>query len=307
MKILFKTSLALATAVVIASTPLAMAKGKKLKPGENEFSASESIQIEAIAPPIASDMDNTSFTYEKSEAAELPNLIKAEIFSQKTEQDRLLEDNASDSSRSISEVIGIQPMIYDPNYTPGCSVLPMGQYYNWTPTSGQQACVYVDVPVEAKYEFWIGNQTANAQADILINHDINANYGLSYVDQTSTTGIDDESLYLHLEAGHYYFFVPATVANGGTLHFGVRSASNVDAYEKTTGAPNYWGNDLSGEGYNITGDFNYFSATLDNSGDIDNYEYILEDGVEMVLSVEDGELTQVLFSLKFGLVESGNH
>lgn len=85
-------------------------------------------------------------------------------------------------------------MVYVAAYNPGCTVLPMGQFFSWTPGPGQQACVYVDVPVEGKYEFWIGNQTANAQADILINHDINANLGLSCVDQTTTTGTGDESL-----------------------------------------------------------------------------------------------------------------
>lgn len=107
-------------------------------------------------------------------------------------------------------------LIHKPDYNPGCTKLEINQAYNYRPNQGSQGCFYFDVPNDSRVEFFALQQTASRQVNILANHDVNANYSLSYVGETSDNDADDNFRFW-AQAGHYYMFLNDIASDNETV------------------------------------------------------------------------------------------
>lgn len=157
-----------------------------------------------------------------------------------------------------------------PNYTPGCFTFGNNQYVELPATPGASYCIYYEISQNTRSQFFQLNQANQFVTDfnIVINHDINGDYNLSFLSQSNA------SQTLHTEPGHYYAFytVPASTTTSPTVRVGVAvSPINVDAYEP---------NDSFLTGYNLSDELDWgtYTGTLDFSGDVDYFSYNAEHG-----------------------------
>lgn len=277
MKILFKTSLALAAAVMMAA----------LSGCNDSDLSSENTQSQSITDLPVSDMqlggaglnDNkldAELSSEKGEEFTMPETL-AELTAIEKNGTRSINtkevSTSLEANKLIKEMPTYSPRLYVDTYTPGCTELAVNTAYNFVPNQNRtfMPCFYFDIPQNSRAEFFAISQSASRQVDLYANHDIPANYTLTFVGSSTESDADD-NVPFWAEPGHYYYLLDEQISDGGQILIGAAVREVDDEWENIDSTPSYVGNDTPESATIVANGYNQFMiGRIDSGNDVDHF------------------------------------
>ncbi|NWE80326.1 PPC domain-containing protein [Pseudomonas yamanorum] len=165
-------------------------------------------------------------------------------------------------------------------FVPLCDSLDINVGYSYDGLlSGQSQCFHFNVPAKAKVQIYLAGQQPGTEMALTLFQDDGQN-NLTALITSDNPGNSDEVISGMLEAGDYYWFLEAKVADGSAFDFGAIVNTAIDAYEP---------NDTAETAFALPDRLNYLTGNLDSPDDVDYFDFaaVRGQGVSLFLGDDD--------------------
>ena len=192
-----------------------------------------------------------------------------------TESGEIIEGNTIDIQDSAFKPL---PRIFNSNYTSQCPQLNTNVAYTWAPPNGIVQCFYIEIPDDARTEFFAIDQTAARQVSFDVFHDVDANWVYTNIGNSSDNDADDNVI-VFTEAGHYILQLYGGVTDGQNIRFGALVETGLlDQFE---------GNDDVLHATDMSLGYGDYIGNLDHRTDIDHFRFQSQNGQDVRIELLD--------------------
>ncbi|MDF3203152.1 PPC domain-containing protein [Pseudomonas sp. 1912-s] len=165
-------------------------------------------------------------------------------------------------------------------FVPLCDSLDINVGYSYDGLlSGESKCFHFNVPAKAKVQIYLAGQQPGTEMALTLFQDDGQN-NLTALITSDNPGNSDEIISGILDAGDYYWFLDAKVADGSAFDFGAIVNTAIDSYEP---------NDTPETAFALPDGLNYLTGNLDSPDDLDYFDFTAARGQGVSLFLGDDD------------------